>query len=161
MKIVNIYTDGSHLKHTTGRLGIGGILVEPPYTEVDSFSQEVSVDYLKRNYGTSDVSNPTCEMLAALFALKEFRKTIKKFDEIHIKADYEGVRSWNMGLWKTKAPYIAKIKKEIDEEIKRQGIQDKIRFDWVKGHQNKSVLDPDAFWNNKVDLLAKGIEDDE
>ena len=161
MKIYNIYTDGSHLKHTTGRLGIGGIFVEPPFTKIDTFSQEVSIDYLKRNYGTSDVSNPTCEMLAVLFALKQFRKLLKRADEVHIKADYQGVKEWLDGNWKTKAPYIAKIKEEIENEIQSQKLQGRIHFDWVKGHQNKSVLDPDAFWNNKVDLLAKGVEDDE
>ena len=67
-----------------------------------------------------------------------------------------GVKAWNEGTWKIKAPYIAKIKAAIDAEIKTQGLQGRISFEWVKGHQNRSVLDPDAVWNNKVDLLAKG-----
>ena len=151
-----IYTDGSHLKHTTGRLGIGGILTEDSKKEIDSFSVEVSTDYLKENFGTSDVSNPTCEMLAVLIALRNFRKQIKKGDEVILKADYLGVREWNLGKWKIKAPYIAKIKAAIDAEIKAQGLQGRVSFEWVKGHQSRSVLDPDAIWNNRVDLLAKG-----
>ena len=151
-----IYTDGSHLKHTTGRLGIGGILTEDSKKEIDSFSIEVPTDYLKDNYGTSDVSNPTCEMLAVLAALRNFKGQIKRGDEVVLKADYQGVREWNLGNWKIKAPYIAKIKADIDAEIKAQGLQGRISFEWVKAHQSRSVLDPDAIWNNKVDLLAKG-----
>jgi len=151
-----IYTDGSHLKHTTGRLGIGGILTEDSKKEIDSFSIEVSTQTMIEEFGTSDVSNPTCEMLAVLVALKKFKGQIKKTDEVVMKADYVGVKAWNEGTWKIKAPYIAKIKAAIDAEIKTQGLQGRISFEWVKGHQNRSVLDPDAVWNNKVDLLAKG-----
>ena len=65
------------------------------------------------------------------------------------------------GAYRTKEPYIARIKQEIDKEITRQHLENRISYEWVKGHQNKSVLDPDAFWNNQVDLLAKGQTDDE
>ena len=61
-----------------------------------------------------------------------------------------------MGTWKIKEPYIKKIKEEIDKEIKKKGLEGRIRFEWVKGHQNKSCMDSDAYWNNMVDLLAKG-----
>lgn len=152
-RVVNIYTDGSHLKHTTGRLGIGGILVIGGQ-EVAKFSREISTDFLKKNFGTTDVSNPTCEMLAALFALKIFKDKLQSTDEVHMKADYLGVQAWNLGLWRIKAPYIQKIKDAIDKEIQDQGLQGRIFFNWVKGHQ-KSILDPDALWNSKVDLLAK------
>lgn len=155
-----IYTDGSHLKHTSGRLGIGGILTEDSKKEIDSFSIEVSTQDLKTEFGTSDVSNPTCEMLAVLVALKKFKGQIKKTDEVVMKADYTGVKNFIMGTWKIKAPYIAKIKEAIDNEIKSQGLQGRISFEWVKGHQNRSVLDPDAIWNNRVDLLAKGESDE-
>lgn len=155
MRTLTIYTDGSHLKHTTGRLGIGGILVEDG-REVDSFSIEISIDYLKKNYETSDVSNPTCEMLAILVALRKFKDHFKKGDEIHMKEDYQGCQEWLEGRWKINAPYIRKIKDEIDSEISKQGLRGHIHFEWVKGHQRKSVLDPDAIWNNRVDLLAKG-----
>ena len=161
MKKYIIYTDGSHLKRTTGRLGIGGIITEGAFKKIDSFSEELSVDYLRKNYGTSDVSNPTCEMLAALESIKIFSKYIKPGDEVVIKSDYSGVQNFILGKWKIKAPYIQKIKNEIDKELDSRGIRNQVDFEWVKGHQNKSVLDPDAFWNNQVDLLAKGQEDDE
>ena len=155
MRTLVIYTDGSHLKHTTGRLGIGGILVENGKA-IDKFSIEVPTDYLRKNYETSDVSNPTCEMLATLLALRIFGPKFKKGDEIYMKADYNGVQSFISGAWKIKAPYIKKIKEEIDSEISKQGLSGRIHFEWVKGHQKKSVLDPDAIWNGRVDLLAKG-----
>lgn len=162
MKEYIIYTDGSHLKRTTGRLGIGGILTEGGYKKINSFSKELSVGYLRKKYGTSDVSNPTCEMIAALEAIKVFADYIKPGDKVVIKSDYSGVQNFILGNWKIKAPYIQKIKNEIDSELDSRGIRNQINFEWVKGHQNKSVLDPDAFWNNQVDLLAKGItEDDE
>lgn len=158
MKKFKIYTDGSHLKHTTGRLGIGGILLDERGV-VDSFSMEISIEYLKKTYGTSDVSNPTCEMLATLFALRNFKKYFGSRDQICMKADYNGVQNFILGNWKIKAPYIQKIKDEIDKEIDSQNLRGRIYFEWVKGHQKKSVLDPDAYWNNQVDLLAKGQED--
>ena len=155
MKNFVIYTDGSHLKHTSGRLGIGGILVYNG-SIVDSFSLEVEVDFLRKNYGTSDVSNPTCEMLAVLLALRKFKDSIGGKDNVCVKADYTGVKNFIEGLWKIKAPYIQKIKNDIDSEISAQKLKGRISFEWIKGHQAKSVLDPDAVWNNYVDSLAKG-----
>ena len=156
MREYSIYTDGSHLKRTTGRLGIGGILTNNRYQKIDSFSKELSVNYLKRVYGTSDVSNPTCEMIAVLEAIREFADYLKPGDRAIIKSDYSGVPNFIYGRWKIKAPYILKIKKEIDNELDSRGIRNQVDFEWVKGHQSKSVLSPDAYWNNQVDLLAKG-----
>lgn len=157
MKNLTIYTDGSHLKHTTGRLGIGGVLVDNDTNKkIDEFSQELSIDFLKNNYGTSDVSNPTCEMLAALISLRIFKTQIENCNSLCIKADYAGVREFNLGNWHAKAPYIQKIKIETDKEINSIGLRGKISFGWVKGHQNKSILDKDGIWNSYVDILAKG-----
>ena len=152
-----IYTDGSHLKHTSGRLGIGGVLIDPiTNKKIAAFSKEISVDYMIKNYGTSDVSNPTCEMLANLWALREFASEIGPEDEICMKADYIGVQAWNTKVWKINKPYIQKIKEDTDAEIKRQRLLGRIKYDWVKGHQKKSVMTKDAYWNNYVDKLAKG-----
>lgn len=155
MRKLTIYTDGSHLKHTSGRLGIGGVLIENNQ-KIEEFSEEISIGYMKEKFGTSDVSNPTCEMLATLWALRKFKDKIEKNDEIHMKADYIGVQSFILGKWKIKAPYIQKIKDEIDQELDSQNLRGRIYFEWVKGHQNKSILNPDAIWNSYVDLLAKG-----
>ena len=152
-----IYTDGSHLKHTSGRLGIGGVLLDEAENILGEFSEELSIDWLRTNYGTSDVSNPTCEMLATLIALKKFGDQLKDCNEVVMKADYEGVQKFNMGLWKTKAPYIKKIKEETEKEIRKLDLTGKIKFEWVKGHQKKSILSSDRIWNDYVDKLAKGI----
>lgn len=149
-----IYTDGSHLKHTSKRLGVGGVMVDESDNIIDEFSEEVSIDFLKTTYGTSDVSNPTCEMLAALFAIKKFGSKMKPGDEACIKADYTGVMNFNTGVWKARLPYIILIRDEIQNEIKKQKLN--ITFGWVKGHQAKGILSQDSKWNNYVDLLAKG-----
>ena len=156
MKNLTIYTDGSHLKHTTGRLGIGGVLINEDTDQlIEEFSEEVSLSYLEKNFGTSDVSNPTCEMLATLWALKKFRNNIGKSDNVCMKADYSGVQHFIfLGDWRIKAPYIKKIKEEIDKEIKSQNLKGRIHFEWVKGHQ--SIMSREAKWNNYVDKLAKG-----
>ena len=158
MKKLIIYTDGSHLKHTSGRLGIGGLIVDEKSNElISSFSEEISIDFLKKNYGTSDVSNPTCEMLACLWALKKFKNEISENDEIHMKADFIGVQNFNTGIWQTKAPYIKKIKDEIHQEIISQKLNGRIYFEWVKAHQTKAAIktDRNAYWNDQVDSLAK------
>ena len=152
MKTIDIYTDGSHLKHTSGRLGIGGVIVENEKI-ISEFSQEINPEYLKFMYGTSDCSNPTAEMLAILMALKKFSKYLKNYQKIVFHADYLGVKNWMEGTWKVKAPYIQSIKNDILEEIKIQGLTNKISFEWVKGHSGQK-------WNEYVDKLAKGEKND-
>ena len=161
MKVLNIYIDGSHLdKQHNGRLGVGGILVDDTKKNViDAFSEELTQDYMGKAFGAIKCSNPSAELTALLKALQNFKKHLKTASEIVVRADYVGVREWMTGAWKIKEPYIARIKQEIDKEITRQGLDSRIRYEWVKGHQSKSVLDPDAYWNNQVDLLAKGQED--
>ena len=125
MSKLKIYTDGSHLKHTTGRLGVGGIIVKDDKI-IDEFSKEVSTDYLKLSYGTSDVSNPTCEMLAALHALYYFKNDINAHDTIELYADYQGVSSWLNGTWKINKPYIQKIKDDINDANEDQNMDNYI-----------------------------------
>ena len=150
-----IYTDGSHLKHTTGRLGIGGIIVDSSGKVVDKFSEEIDVKWLMNTYGTSDVSNPTCEMLAVLVALRKFN--LVPGDEVIIKADYQGVMCWLNNTWKAKKPYIKAIKDDILKEIESLGLKGKVSFEWVKGHQTGPSLGKDAMFNGMVDKLAKGL----
>lgn len=152
---LEIYTDGSHFKAKSGsgRLGIGGILVKNG-TVIKKFSTEITKQYLKLYYGTDDCSNPTMEMLAVLYALYNFKDDIKNNDSVEIKMDYIGVREWMTGKWKINKPYIAKIKNDIDEEIKNQNLKGNISFKWVKAHQRGT--DQDTVFNNMVDILAKG-----
>lgn len=154
MKEFIIYTDGSHFKSKfgSGRLGIGGILVDESDKIINEFSTEITAQYLKLYYGTADCSNPTMEMLAVLFALRKFRKELKGVKVITVKADYIGVREWMTRKWKINKPYIARIKTDIENEIKNLGIR--INFEWVPSHQVGNTSD--IKWNNYVDLLAKG-----
>ena len=162
MKRLDIYTDGSHLdKLNNGRLGVGGILVgDNKKTVIDTFSEELKPEYMLSEFGAQKCSNPSAELAALLFALRHFKSHLKSATKIVVHADFVGQKSWMEGTWRIKEPYIQKIKNEIDDEIKSQGLQGKISYEWVKGHQNKSVLDPDAYWNNAVDLLAKGEGDE-
>ena len=157
--ILTIYTDGSHLKHTTGRLGMGGVLVDENGNKIAEFSRELDTNYLKRCFGTADVSNPTCELLANLFALVQFRDYLKGCTKVFMVADYEGVQKFNLKQWKAKLPYIKRIIELTDQEVKKQGLEKKINYRWVKGHQ-RSILDKDGMWNSYVDKLAKGQKDD-
>lgn len=162
MKTYHIYTDGSHFKNGgSGRLGIGGILVDPeknlPRGEIiEKFSIEILKDYLKIHYGTEDCSNPTMEMLAALTSLKEFKGFLKKVDKIVLMMDYEGVKYWIEGKWQAKKSYIRLLRDEIKKEISDQNLD--VEFKWIKGHQKISDSSNESYWNNMVDKLAKGEE---
>ena len=162
MKILDIYTDGSHLKFSTGRLGIGGVLIDPSQQKplgkkISEFGIELLPEYMKMSYGSGaeNCSNPTAELTAVLVALQNFEQDLKGADIITIHADYLGVKEWMTGAWRVKEPYIARIKFDIDQEISRQGLKGVIQFAWVKGHQNYIAGDPDIHWNNYVDELAK------
>jgi ribonuclease HI len=155
MKKLTIYTDGSHLKHTTGRLGIGGVLVDENGDKLDEFSKEINTDYLRDLLGTVDVSNPTCELLANLFALEQFEEYLKDCSEVYMVADYEGVQKFNLKQWKARLPYIKKIVDLTEQEVKKQKLEKRLKYRWVKGHQ-RSILDIDGMWNDYVDKLAKG-----
>jgi len=150
--MIDIYTDGSHLKHTTGRLGCGGVMLKDG-KKVDEFSIEIDPEQINTEFGSKEVSNPTAEMIGLLEALRFF--DFKKERDIVVHADYLGVKSWMEGSWKIKEPYIKKIKDQIEKVIKQKQLN--VKYDWVKGHQKKSILSMESYWNNYVDKLAKGI----
>lgn len=164
MKQFNIYIDGSHLdKQHNGRLGIGGVLVDLNSTEkmgklLNKFSIELTPEYMKFSFGADKCSNPSAELTALLQALYQFKGSYGPSDKIVIHADYLGVKEWMTGTWKIKEPYIARIKADIDKEINKQGLQGRIEYKWVKGHQ-KDLNNPDIYWNNFVDSLAKGKDE--
>lgn len=163
MKQLDIYTDGSHLKLGSGRLGIGGVLVDltqqsPLGKKLGEFGVELNPTELKQKFGpgAENCSNPTAELTAVLVSLRNFLDQIKTADLIYVHADYIGVREWMMGNWRTKEPYIAKLKEIIEDFIHAEGLDGKVKYAWVKGHQANSMTNPDIYWNNYVDLLAKG-----
>lgn len=150
--MIEVYTDGSHLdKQNNGRLGCGGVMVDG-FKKIAEFSEELKSDWLIKNYRTDKVSNPTAEMLGVLMALRKF--DFPEGEEIVIKSDYQGVPAWLQGQWRVKEPYLQAIKNDIEYEIRRKGLTGRVSFQWVKAHQ-KGVT-KEAYWNNYVDLLAKG-----
>ena len=160
MKTYIVYTDGSDFKKTTRRLGIGGILVDPSQggdygKKIGEFSEELDREDILRDYGTDQCSNPFAEMVAVHRALIYFSSVFKPGDHIVFREDYEGCEKWLSGKWRAKLPYIIQIKDEILNILKSSKWT--AEFRWVKGHQPKSVLSPEAYWNGEVDKLAKGI----
>lgn len=165
----DIFTDGSHLeknKKMNGRLGCGGVLVCRGNGGVGSlgrgslvgqFGKELAPDYLKKEFGADECSNPTAEMIGVLQAIMEFGPSIPKDAQITVYADYIGVKFWMEGKWRIKEPYIKKVKEAIDRAIKDQHLTGRIKYEWVKGHQSPSA-NREAYWNNVVDGLAKGEE---
>ena len=159
MKKYIVYTDGSDFKWTSRRLGIGGILVDPDGggdygKKIGEFSEELKREDILRDYGTDQCSNPFAEMVATYRGLQRFSAVFKPGDHIIFKEDYEGVKKWLSGEWKARLPYIIQIRDEILDILGRSPWS--VEFRWVKGHQPKSVLSPDAYWNGEVDKLAKG-----
>lgn len=145
MKQYKLYTDGSHLKGGSDRLGIGAVLVESPRdVMLDQLSVMVDRSEFRTRYGTEDVSNPTMEMLAVYVALSRFSEVLTG-NSVEILADYIGVREWMTGKWKITKPYIRKIKEDIDLLISEYNIT--LKFTWIKGHSG------DRF-NDAADLLA-------
>lgn len=150
-----IYTDGSDLKHTSRRLGIGAILLGPGGTELDRFGETLERSDMLARFGSDDVSNPTAEMVAALVALRRWGKLLNH-KSVTLKADYLGVTKWNTGEWRTKAPYIKEIKNQIQAELKKNFID--VTWSWIPGHQSKTpIYGSEAYWNDQTDKLAKGI----
>lgn len=154
MKQLDIYTDGSHLKHGSGRLGIGGVLVD--LTQQKPLGKklgEFGVELKPAELGIQTCSNPTAELTAVLVSLRYFLDLLKTADIIYVHADYIGVREWMTGKWKTKESYITQLKEDIEELIQKENLN--VKYAWVKGHQKDNGTNPDIYWNNYVDLLAK------
>lgn len=158
MKNYIVYTDGSDFKATTKRLGIGGVLIDPGDggygKKIGEFSEELDREDILRDYGTDQCSNPFAEMVATYRGLQKFSAVFKPGDHIIFYSDYEGVQKWLSGEWKAKLPYIKQITEEIQDILGRSKFT--VEFKWVKGHQPKSVMSPEAYWNGEVDKLAKG-----
>lgn len=144
-----MYTDGSHIKSkANGRLGIGSVLVSVEDNQVvGSMSTEIDRDYMSREYGYNDVSNPTMELLAVLLSLKNYSYLLKKGDRVTVYADFMGVTNWMKGKWRINKPYIRLIKDDIDELVESLGIE--TDYFWVRGHSGNS-------FNSMADKLAKG-----
>jgi len=142
MDYIEIYTDGSHMKHGDGYLGIGA------YCKYKGNEYKLSKDCknLLVEYNIKEkISNPTCEFIGFCEILKMIYNTETKFNFI-FKIDYIGVEKWMKGEWKCKKSYIKKIKEKCDFYIKN--INSGIKIEHVEGHSGN-------YGNNQADILAK------
>ena len=64
------------------------------------FNDEEEYTYSKRFFKDSDMRNVSGEIKGAMRAMEEAAKLGKK--KIYLHYDYEGIRSWALGFWKTK-----------------------------------------------------------
>ncbi len=144
---VDIYTDGSH-KPTVGYLGIGAycLFKEEEY----ELSMTCDKEYLE-DYGITDkVSNPTAEFLGFAEVLKTFMDY--DLDEkilLIFYIDYDGVKNWMEGSWKTKEIYIKTIKEKCDKMLNEMLCT--VRIIHVEGHSNNEG-------NDRADELAKSTK---
>jgi len=139
IKDVTIYTDGSHLgKKDAGKVGAGGVSI---YNNTEyMFCMNVDQD----RYPAA--SNPVAEVFAASLVVKAFMGLPVN---LKIVADYQGVKEWLTGNWKTKNKNIKSIVTEATICIK--SICDAggtVSFEWIKGHTGNVM-------NDKADEMAK------
>ena len=130
--ILEAYVDGSFYSKTN-TCGYGLIILKDNEEIEDSGS--TTKYFIHRNV--------TGEVIAASKAMEYALNN--GYKDIRIYYDYEGIRSWALGKWKTNKELTIRYKKYFDEKIK-----DKVKVDFVKvkAHSGNE-------YNDKVDLLAK------
>jgi len=171
LKILHVYTDGSHFKSAkrientegvrvnggSGRKGFGVYFVpnDGGFTP-KNVSIEIDQKFMKSEFGVTEteISNPTMEIAACCYALKVIGENLNKLSdikEIILYADYNGVQFWINGTWKITKPYIQKIVdlvKIYEKKITDLGIV--VKYEHVDGHSG-------IYGNEMADKLAKGL----
>jgi len=151
MKIVEIYTDGSHIKGTD-KIGYGACFEDPDNNEkLYKLSNKLNMKAFEKRYHEK-VSNPTTELIAVLMSIKSL---VGLKDHVFIVySDYEGVQKWLNKKWKIKKKYILDIVNEIQRLLKEH---EKNRvffaFKWIKAHSANPM-------NDLADKLAKKMSDE-
>lgn len=151
-KIIEIYTDGSHQKHTDNYIGFGAYC---KYIDKEfKLSGTVDEDILKF-YDIKDdikISNPTAEFLGFAEVLRILytnlvdKKLLYKY-KIIFKIDYIGIREWMNDKWKCKEIYISNIKNKCLKFIESlKNIE--IIVEHISGHTG-------IYGNEQADILAK------
>ena len=126
-----VYVDGSYRnKHKSHSYG------------VYMFNDEEEYTYSKRFFKDSDMRNVSGEIKGAMRAMEEAVKLGKK--KIYLHYDYEGIRSWALGFWKTNKEGTIYYKNFYDS------IKDKLEVKFIKVEAHSGVK-----YNELVDKLAK------
>ena len=106
------------------------------------FNDEEEYTYSKRFFKDSDMRNVSGEIKGAMRAMEEAAKLGKK--KIYLHYDYEGIRSWALGFWKTNKEGTIYYKNFYDS------IKDKLEVKFIKVEAHTGVK-----YNELVDKLAK------
>lgn len=106
------------------------------------FNDEEEYTYSKRFFKDSDMRNVSGEIKGAMRAMEEAAKLGKK--KIYLHYDYEGIRSWALGFWKTNKEGTIYYKDFYDS------IRDKLEVKFIKVEAHTGVK-----YNELVDKLAK------
>ena len=106
------------------------------------FNDEEEYTYSKRFFKDSDMRNVSGEIKGAMRAMEEAAELGKK--KIYLHYDYEGIRSWALGFWKTNKDGTIYYKNFYDS------IKDKLEVKFIKVEAHTGVK-----YNELVDKLAK------
>lgn len=106
------------------------------------FNDEEEYTYSMRFFKDSDMRNVSGEIKGAMRAMEEAAKLGKK--KIYLHYDYEGIRSWALGFWKTNKEGTIYYKNFYDS------IKDKLEVKFIKVEAHTGVK-----YNELVDKLAK------
>ena len=106
------------------------------------FNDEEEYTYSKRFFKDSDMRNVSGEIKGAMRAMEEAAKLGKK--KIYLHYDYEGIRSWALGFWKTNKEGTIYYKNFYDS------IKYKLEVKFIKVEAHTGVK-----YNELVDKLAK------
>lgn len=106
------------------------------------FNDEEEYTYSKRFFKDSDMRNVSGEIKGAMRAMEEAAKLGKK--KIYLHYDYEGIRSWALGFWKTNKEGTIYYKNFYDS------IKNKLQVKFIKVEAHTGVK-----YNELVDKLAK------
>lgn len=106
------------------------------------YNDEEEYSFSKRFFKDSDMRNVSGEIKGAMKAM-EYAESIGK-RKIYLHYDYEGIRSWALGFWKTNKEGTIAYKKFYDD------IKDKLQVKFIKVEAHTGVK-----YNELVDKLAK------
>ena len=106
------------------------------------FNDEEEYTYSKRLFKDSEMRNVSGEIKGAMRAMEEAVKLGKK--KIYLHYDYEGIRSWALGFWKTNKEGTIYYKNFYDS------IKDKLEVKFIKVEAHSGVK-----YNELVDKHAK------